>query len=245
MTTLSIKPASGKPTPRVHLLQGRAAALPMHMVRPAFAPVLPTPAKIDGNNGGTRNPRNAIPVAMMLLLERELTREQLADRLQTQFPGSTILVDRLLAHLVKVGHVVRDGHDQYGLTIPGIQVAERTKRERGQDVNAHAWRTLDKPPTPQPRADAAPVVHAVHVTSAGSQPRMQSSIADTRPAPVRTGADAGLDLPSRVGDTLRYRSGLVTDMDGTVLLAPLKGAVVYRPTHYGQDRARPVFSSNH
>jgi hypothetical protein len=47
-----------------------------------------------------------------------------------------------------------------------------------------------------------------------SPPRMQSSAADTRTPPTRTGADACLGLPSRYGDRLHYRNGLVTDMDG-------------------------------
>lgn len=241
----ALKPASCKPAPRVHLVQGNGAALPMHLVRPAFAPVLPPPAKVDGNTGGSRNPRNTIPVAMLLLLERGLTSAELYELLRAQFPASTILVDRLLGYLVKAGNVVVDDQDRYGLTDTGTKVAERTKRERGADINAHAWRTLDKPPAPHIDATPLPVVHATSLAGAGSPPRMQSSTADTRPAPVRQGADAGLQLPSRVGDTLRYRSGLVTDMAGTVLQAATSGQITYRPTHIGQERARPAFESNH
>jgi len=56
-----------------------------------------------------------------------------------------------------------------------------------------------------------------------SPPRMQSSAADTRTPPTRTGADVGLALPSRIGDRLHFRSGVVTELDGTVVRAVLSG----------------------
>ena len=132
MSTAAIKPAAGKPVPRVHQLQGAAAALPMHMVR---AP------------------------------------------------------------------------------------------------QHHA---------PRPARVAAPVPVA-HKSTTRSKP---ASAADNRPAPVRAGADDSLALPSRVNDTLRYRSGLVTDIAGNVLEPARSGDQVYRPSHSGQERARPVFAGN-
>ena len=53
MSQFAPKPASGKPIPRVHQLQGRAAALPVHMAR------APKPAA----NDAPRNPRNVIQIA--------------------------------------------------------------------------------------------------------------------------------------------------------------------------------------
>jgi hypothetical protein len=42
-----------------------------------------------------------------------------------------------------------------------------------------------------------------------------ASAADLRPPEPRPGSDAFLACPSRVGDTLRYRDGRVTDLAGT------------------------------
>lgn len=47
-----------------------------------------------------------------------------------------------------------------------------------------------------------------------SPARMRSNMADTDAAPVRPGGEQALTLPSRIGDTLRYRDGRVTDMAG-------------------------------
>lgn len=135
MSTTALKPASGKPAPRVHQVQGLAGALPMHMVR---------------------------------------------------------------APLHRAARIAR----------PAAQ---------------------------------APVVPVAHKSSSRSKPASQ---ADNRVAPVRAGADDSLALPSRVNDTLRYRSGLVTDMAGNVLEPARSGSQVYRPSHSGQERARPAFAGN-
>ena len=243
MTHLSIKPGSGKPVPRVHLLQGKAAALPMHMVRPAFAPV--PPAKVDANHGAPRNPDNVTPAALLLLAERELTRDQLDERLQVQFPAGGLMIDKLVLRLVRESWAALDSAGLIGLTTSGASKAARIKRDRGANIGAHHWRTLGPKPTPHPDMVAKIVQHATRVQGAGSQPRMQSSVADTRTPPTRAGADDGLQLPSRVNDRLHYRSGLVTDLHGNVLQAAPTGEKFYRPTHSGEERARQVYPSNH
>jgi len=81
---------------------------------------------------------------------------------------------------------------------------------------------------PQQRVHRLPATRpqAAHPSAAlltSSPPRMRSSAADTRTPPVRTGADAALALPSRIGDRLHFRSGVVTELDGTVVRAAPTG----------------------
>jgi hypothetical protein len=73
-----------------------------------------------------------------------------------------------------------------------------------------------------------------------SPARMQASSADLAAPPVRPGGEDHLQHPSRVGDRLHYRGGLVTDLQGAVLHAPAL-ARIYRPTHIGQQRTLPVY----
>ncbi len=231
MNQFAPKPASGKPTPRVHQLQGRAAPLPMHMAR------APKPAA----NDAPRNPRNVIPTALRILHTAELTRDQLADRLQGQFPGAAIEVDRVIQQLIKAGDLVRDtGSDLLGLTLPGARKAREIERERAADVAARPWRTEPVPAAPPPVA--VPTVDVQDLTRSPAKP---SSDADNRPPPVRAGAEDALGLPSRIGDKLHYRSGLITDMAGNVLQAVVASTQTYRPTRTGEQRASPVWPSNH
>ena len=66
-------------------------------------------------------------------------------------------------------------------------------------------------PTRQAPADAALTRSPV---------RLASSAADLAPPPMRPGAEACLAIPSRMGDTLRYRDGRVTDMQGRPIEQP-------------------------
>ena len=230
MSQFAPKPASGKPIPRMHQLQGRAAPLPVHMAR------APKPAA----NDAPRNPRNVIPSAMRALHTDELTRDQLAERLQDQFPGAAIEVDRVIHQLVKAGDAVRDPSSQVlGLTLAGAAKVRQMERDRAADVAARPWRTEPVPAAPAPIADASVDPHTLT-----KSPAKPSSDADNRPPPVRAGAEDALGLPSRIGDKLHYRSGLVTDMAGNVLQTPARGAQIYRPTHTGEARASQVWPSN-
>ena len=231
MTNLAMKPGSGKPLPRVHQLQGHAAALPAHMVR------APKPSA----NDAPRNPRNVIPTAMRALHTDELTRDQLAEQLQDKFPGAAIAVDRVIHQLVKAGDALHDPLNQVlGLTLAGAAKVRQMERERAADVAARPWRTEPVPAAPRPVA-----VATVQVRDLTRSPAKPSSDADNRPPPVRAGAEDALGMPSRIGDKLHYRSGLVTDMAGNVLQAVSAGPQTYRPTHTGQDRARPVYPTNY
>lgn len=44
---------------------------------------------------------------------------------------------------------------------------------------------------------------------------------ELRPTSVRPACDAGLDMPSRVGSTLRYRDGRITDLAGNPITEDL------------------------
>lgn len=232
MSQYAPKPAGGKPAPRVHQLQGRAAPLPMHMVR------APKPA---ANDVPTRNPRNVIPTALRLLHKAELTRDQLAERLQGQFPQAPIQVDTVIRQLVKAGDLVHDtAAGVLGVTLAGARKAREIERDRAADVAARPWRT-----EPVPAATAPVAVASVDPDTLTRSPAKPSSDADNRPPPVRAGAEDSLALPSRIGDKLHYRSGLITDMAGNVLQTPARGAQTYQPTRTGEARASQVWPSNH
>lgn len=47
--------------------------------------------------------------------------------------------------------------------------------------------------------------------------RSVASAADLAPPALRPNSEASLTLPSRVGDTLRYRDGRVTDLQGNLI----------------------------
>lgn len=47
--------------------------------------------------------------------------------------------------------------------------------------------------------------------------RSIASAADLAPPPPRRGSETAIHLPSRHGDTLRYRDGHVTDLQGNLI----------------------------
>lgn len=221
MTNLAMKPGSGKPLPRVHQLQGRAAALPAHMVRPVVETL--------------RNPKGSIPFTLAMLRTRECTHEELAEAHAGRYPGEGIDTGRMVRHLVRQGFAVQDDQGLIGLTTSGEKEL-RSIEGSNRPPPARAVRAFSPAVAPVP-----PPIPAATTTSK-SRP---SSDADNRNPPTRAGADAGLQLPSRIGDKLHYRSGLITDLAGNVLQAVSAGPQTYRPTHTGQDRARPVYPTNH
>lgn len=76
-----------------------------------------------------------------------------------------------------------------------------------QGVPAHLPRPAPRLPTlAQPR---------VHVGSTSRKPYIPTELMDF----ARPGADHHEALPSRIGDTLHFRDGRVTDMDGAAVEA--------------------------
>lgn len=212
----------------IQQLQGKAAALPMHMVRP------PT----------RRNP-NGAPAAALQIVARHgpLSADDLQARVAEHYKGYPLAFDTLLRSLTAT-RVVRIQSELVCITAYGTDRLDQVNDSHGQLVDVVG--------TPGPRRRQVPEGSIVPPTAPGidpaqltSSPAKLSSAADNRPQPIRPGADNGLGLPSRMGDRLHYRNGLVTDLDGNVLQAVLKGDSLYRPSHTGQERARPVFSSNH
>lgn len=212
--------------------QGKAASLPMHMVR------APAPTR--------RNPNGSPDVALQIVARHgPLTADDLQDRVAKHFAGYPLAFDVLMRSLTAT-RVVRIQSDLVCITTHGTERLEAVNEDRGQLVDVAG--------TPRPRrrrlpegtvasAIAPPVVPGIDPAQLTSSPPKLSSAADNRPQPVRPGADNGLGLPSRMGGELRYRDGLVTDLDGNVLQAARRDEAVYRPTHSGQDRARPVYTA--
>lgn len=208
--------------------QGAAAALPMHMLR---APAYP-------DSG--RNPRGSIPFTLALLRHRERTREQLGEEHASRFADRSVDTTRMLRHLTRLGHIVEDDQGLVGITPEGEKwldaqtrnvVAPKPRKARILTRTARAVLPLGD----KPLGEIAP---------AGGGRARPSSDADNRPPPMRPGSEQCLSPPSRIGDQLHYRSGLITDMAGNVV-QPARQPAAYRPTHTGSTRARPVFPSNH
>jgi len=199
--------------------------LPAHFVRPADS---------------LRNPKGSIPFAFSLLQRRELTRDELGDALEAKFSGQGVDAWRMVSHLRRLGHVaVVDG--QIGLTAAGAIRAEAVLRELPQAKTQRPARRLGTRQAARLLEDCTPPPYHPSALTA-SPPRMRSSEADGRTAPLRPGAEACLALPSRIGERLHYRDGLVTDMAGQVLQPATRGEHTYRSTRNGASRARPAYS---
>jgi hypothetical protein len=218
----------------IQQLQGKEAALPMHMVR------APKPTR--------RNP-NGAPAAALQIVARHgpLSADDLQARVAEQFRGYPLAFDVLLRSLTAT-RLVRVQSDLVCITAYGVDRVEQVADSHGPLVDVAGTpgpRRRQLPDGTVETAIASSVAPGVDPAQLTSSPPKLSSAADNRPQPTRTGADNGLGLPSRMGDKLHYRNGLVTDLAGTVLQAVLKGQRDYRPSHSGQERARPVFASNH
>lgn len=208
--------------------QGAAAALPMHMLRAT--------SYVDSG----RNPRGSIPFTLALLRHRERTREQLGEEHASRFADRSVDTNRMLRHLTRLGHIVEDDQGLVGITPDGEKWLDAQTRNatlpktRKARVLSRAAREV-LPLGDKPLGVIAP--------SSGGRAR-PSSDADNRPPPMRPGSEQCLSLPSRIGDQLHYRGGLITDMAGNVVQLAHRPED-YRPTHTGSNRLRPVFPSNH
>lgn len=208
--------------------QGAAAALPMHMLR--------APAYADSG----RNPRGSIPFTLALLRHRERTREQLGEEHASRFADRSVDTTRMLRHLTRLGHIVEDDQGLVGITPEGEKWLDAQTRNAVAPKPRKARMLPRNARTVLPLADK-PLGVIAPASGGRAHP---GSDADNRPPPMRPGSEQCLSLPSRIGDQLHYRSGLITDMAGNVV-QPDHRPEAYRPTHTGGTRARPVFASNH
>lgn len=174
-----------------------------------------------------RNSRLIISAAMVALYQREYTVAALAHHLAELHPDQHLNMPDLVAMLINRGDA-EFADETLGLT------------EQGEDVAAQLQERLTIKPkrvqlTDQERriqALASAMIDPRLLTR--GQPRATASAADLAPQPVRPGAEACLELPSRIGQELHYRSGRITAMDGTEI-QPAHTPTTYRPTRDGRN----------
>ena len=192
-----------------------------------------------------RNPNGAPNVALQIVGRHgPLPVADLEARVKEHFKGYPMAFDVLLRSLTVTG-VARVQCDLVCVTTLGLDRIEGINTTHGQLVEGASSSPTRRRQVPEGASPPEPLVLPDGVDPAQliRSKRQLSSAADNRPQPGRPGADDGLGLPSRMGEQLHYRNGVVTDLAGNVLHAARKGEVVYRPTHSGQDRARPVYTS--
>lgn len=198
------------------------ASVPAHMVR---APATPH-----------RAPRHMLHTALVMLVPRERTRDQLAEMLQTRYPNEPIWTDDLVARLIQQGLLINDGGN-LGLTEGGVETARRVKADA-----AHAGTRAQMTEAERRHAAVAGTLAAPeHLTR--SPTRAIASSADLAEPPIRPGGQLCLAHPSRVGDRLHYRDGRVTELDGTLISTSARGQT-YHPSREGRNaddrRAHPA-----
>ena len=181
-----------------HRAMGQSmAALPAHQLRPAV-----TVKRMA--------PRQHLVSALIVLINRERTREELAEALQTRHPNEPVYVDDIVRRLIGQGHMAEDA-DQLGLTDAGTQIAELLKQQAARAA------TVAPIAAEADRRQAVLSTPTLDAQLLSRSPPKASSHADTAAAPMRRGADAHEAMPSRVNDRRYYRDGRVTDLQGNLL----------------------------
>jgi hypothetical protein len=176
-----------------------------------------------------RTSRVLLESALLALQMREYTIAALQLHLSEKHPDLHLDMERLIERLVQRGEIEFVGPD-IGLTEDGEDAAARI-RERpaariSQTVSTEAQRRI--------QALASLLIDPTLLTL--GQPRAAASAADLAPPPIRPGAEACLELPSRIGQELHYRDGRITRMDGTEIQpAHVDSDYVYRPTRDGRN----------
>lgn len=189
---------------------------------------IPTPGPAALPQHATqRNSRVIISAAMVALSLREYTIKALAEHLAETHPNQHLNMPDLVAMLINRGDA-EFVDDTLGLTEQGEEAADRlqerltTKPARVQ-LNEQERRI---------QALASRLIEPALLTR--GQPRAAASAADLAPPPIRPGAEACLELPSRIGQELHYRDGRITRMDGTEI-QPAHTPTTYRPTRDGRN----------
>lgn len=205
-------------------------------------PSTPAPAAQPARVG-LRNTPAMINTARAALLEREYTIDELREHIEALHPDRTLDMVRLVERLHELDEIELVA-DMLGLTDRGETVARRVKD--GGDAHQVPRRTLGGHRSP---SDLSEWERRAALLPTGQDPqaltrsmkRAAASPADLAPPPPRPGADASLDLPSRIGNRLHYRDGRITDMAGAEI-QPAHRLQDYRATRDGSSRVLPAWS---
>lgn len=154
---------------------------------------------------------------LTMLRQRPLTRYQIQELLGAQVEkAGDGLVNKLLDSMWDRNLIGREGI-KYMLTKRGTNalaliddaraVHRRTPFQWAEDYSSNV-------PANDP---APPFTHVEEQVLKRSPPHRSATAAELRGTPPRAGSLAFLDAPSRFGNTLHYRDGRITDMDGAEL----------------------------
>jgi hypothetical protein len=188
---------------------------------------IPTPAPAaQPAKPGVRTTRGQLNTARTALAIRDYDIADLAELIQDAHPEHALNMTNLVERLHQLGEVeLVDG--MLGLTDEGARVAaqggaRQVCRRRGEG-----------PPSGEAERRSLLLAGTGTSTDALTRglPRPAASTADLATPPMRPGAEACLQLPSRIGDRLHYRSGRITTMDGR----EIQGA--HRTTDYHPSRS--------
>lgn len=174
-------------------------------------------APVDGTHRVPKQRARAVEVVhrqhlhtvLRALLQRAMSAEDLVLVLARAYPGEVIRIGGVIERGLANGWLQADPAGLLGLTAAGDAYAN--------DLPSHR---LVVPPDPKSEAERRIALCHDPVAAAAltrSHIRAAASPADLRPPPPRQGADAGLEIPSRFGNTLRYRDGRITDLQGNAL----------------------------
>ena len=181
-----------------------------------------------------RNSRAMLEAALLALQLREYTIANLAEHLQAHLPGQHLDMVRLVERLVERGELEIDG-ELLGLTDHGDAAAASIRNRPAPRISPVVLNEQER------RISAlAPGLLTLGVGGKVSSPaahlltrsprRTAASTADLAEPALRPGALATVELPSRIGNSLHYRDGRITHMDGTVVQA------AHRQTDYVPSR---------
>lgn len=151
----------------------------------------------------SRTTRGQLNTARAALLQRDYDITDLAELIDAAHPDHAINMTNLVERLHQLGEVeLVDG--KLGLTDEGARVAAQGVAARL--VERHRG---DGPPSGESERRSMLLAGTLTSTDALTRglPRSAASTADLATPPMRPGAEACLDLPSRIGNHLHYATG--------------------------------------
>lgn len=165
------------------------------------------------------DPRAHLRSALRALLANggTMATAELLAQVRRAHPGEAVRIGAVLERATALQYVDGDARGHAHLTVAGEQYARNlppeTADDGGDDTGAMSARALSE----HERRSALCASGLDPSTLTRSQIRAPASRADLATPPPRAGADRALEIPSRFGDTLRYRDGRVTDLHGRAL----------------------------
>ena len=195
------------------------------------------PAYVDPAAPGAavahRHSRAMLEAALLALQLREYTIAELAEYLQAHLPGQHLDMVHLVERLVERGDATMDGL-LLGLTDHGDAAAARIRDRPAPRIERKVMHEHERrisalaPGLLELGGDGRISSRAADLLTRGLR-HAAASTADLAAPPLRPGAQACVDLPSRIGNNLHYRDGRITRMDGTVVQQADRSAD-YRPS---------------